>query len=819
MGGAIAAHVANAGVAVSLLDLAAAGDDRSALARGAIARMKKARPAPFMAPDAAQLVTVGNFEDDLELLAEADWICEAVVEKLAVKRDLYRRIDPARKPGSIVSSNTSTIPLARLIAGQSPAFAADFLVTHFFNPPRYMRLLEIVAGPATRPEAGARLAAFADIALGKDVVHCRDTPGFIANRIGIYWMTVAMSEALALGLTVEEADAIVGRPMGVPKTGIFGLADLTGIDLSPQVMRSMADLLPADDPFHAVYDEAGPLATLIREMVAGGYTGRKGKGGFYRLDTSGGTRVKQARDLASGAYRPVEKPRLASARARTLRELVSHPDKGGTYAWRVLAQTLSYVAGLVPEVTDDLASVDRAMKSGYAWKSGPFEQIDRLGVGWFAERLAAQGMAVPPLLAAADGAPLYREVDAELRVRTLEGGYRALARPVGTRPLADYKRARAPLAGNASASIWDIEDGVACLEFHSKMNAIDPNTMAMVRDAAKLDRQGFKALLVYNEGDNFSVGANIGLALFAANAAMWPLIEQTTKEGQDAFLALKYAPFPVVGAPSGMALGGGCEVLLHCDAVQAHAESYIGLVEVGVGFVPSWGGTKELLLRHLANEARAGGPMPAISAAFETIGRATVAGSAREAQKLLFLRPSDGVTMNRDRLLADAKERALAMVEGYRPPAKPEASLPGATARVALEMAVDGLVAQGRASAHDAVVAKALAGIVSGGDTDIVDTVSESDLLALERRAQMALVRTGPHARPSRAHAGDRQAAQELIPCKPIARPSRTSASSSTTFSRSTTTATCRASRSSRRTSWGLSSRRAPSSANSGCCR
>ena len=385
--------------------------------------------------------------------------------------------------------------------------------------------------------------------------------------------------------------------------------------------------------------------------------------------------------------------------------------------------------------------------------------------------------------------------------------------------LDDYKRGREPVSANPSASIWDIDDGVACLEFHSKMNAIDPRTIAMVRESAGLGAKGFEALVIYNEGGNFSVGANIGLALFAANAAMWPLIEQNAKEGQDAFLGLKYAPFPVVGAPSGMALGGGCEVLLHCDAVQAHAESYIGLVEAGVGLVPSWGGTKEMLLRNLAHAKRPGGPMPAISAAFETIGLAKVARSAREARKLLFLRRDDGITMNRDRLLPDAKERALALVDGYRPPNRSQASLPGATARIALEMAVDGLVAGGRASAHDAAVAKALAGIVSGGDTDIVDTVAEEDLLALERRAQMKLVRTGATLDRLEAHAGDRQAAAELIRCRPIAPPSTISASSSTTCSRSTSTAICRASRSSRRISWPPSSPRARSSARSGCCR
>ena len=742
MGSAIAAHVANAGIPVALLDLPAEGEDRNAISNGAITRMKKTDPAPFMASEAAKLITTGNFDDDLDLLGDADWICEAIVEKLDIKHALYRRIDPVRKPGGIVSSNTSTIPLHRLVEGQSDAFAADFLITHFFNPPRYMRLLEIIASEVTRPALRDRIAAFGDLLLGKDIVHCKDTPGFIANRIGIYWSIVAMSETLELGLSVEEADSIVGRPMGIPKTGIFGLADLTGIDLSPHVMRSMADMLPRDDPFHAVYDENGRLATLVQQMIESGYTGRKGKGGFYRLNKEGGKRVKEARDLTTGEYRPARKSHLASTRSRNLRDLVSHPDKGGTYAWRVLAKTLSYVASLVPEITDDIASIDRAMKSGYAWKNGPFEQIDQLGVGWLVERLEADGMLVPPLLAEANSAPVYREADTGVEVRTVTGSYTPVVRPEGMKRLSYYKHRRDPVSTNASATIWDIDDGVACLEFHSKMNSIDPQIIAMIREAGKIDKKGFKTLVVYNDGSNFSVGVNIGLALFAANAAMWALIEQNTKEGQDAFLGLKYAPFPVVGAPSGMALGGGCEVLLHCDAIQAHAESYIGLVEVGVGFVPSWGGTKEMLLRNLANSKRPGGPMPAISSTFETISLAKVARSAREAQKLLFLRDADGITMNRDRLLLDAKERALALAEGYAPPEKPEASLPGPTARIALEMAVDGFVANGKATAHDSEVTKALAWIVSGGDTDIVETVTEKDLLALERQAQMRLVKT-----------------------------------------------------------------------------
>ena len=405
-----------------------------------------------------------------------------------------------------------------------------------------------------------------------------------------------MREALAAGLTVEEADSIVGRPMGVPKTGIFGLADLTGIDLMPHVVRSMRALLPKGDPFHDVAEEGDALAKLIEGMIAHGYTGRKGKGGFYRLNESSGARVKEARDLQSGEYRTAEKPELASAKAAKdgLRALVTHPDKGGRYAWAVLSRTLCYAASLVPEISESVHDVDRAMRAGYAWKHGPFEQIDQLGAQWLADTLAGEGRPVPELLKTAGAGTFYRERGRDAEVRSPAGAYAAIAAAEGAFALADKKRGREPLAANPSASLWDIDDGVACLEFHSKMNSVDTQTMAMVREAAKIHERGFKALVIGNDGTNFSVGANIGLALFAANTAMWPVIEQTVREGQDTYLKLRYAPFPVVGAVAGMALGGGCEVLLHCDAVQAHAETYMGLVEVGVGIVPAWGGTKEL---------------------------------------------------------------------------------------------------------------------------------------------------------------------------------------------------------------------------------
>lgn len=741
MGAGIAAHMANAGVPVVLLDIVPEGAPRrSIIAETALQKLLKAEPAAFMHKRNARLVTTGNIEDHLELLADCDWIIEAVIERLDIKQSLYRKIDALRKPGSLVSSNTSTIPLDQLVAGMPAGFAEDFLITHFFNPPRYMRLLEIVAGERTHDGAMAALREFCDRRLGKGIVDCKDTPGFIANRIGIYWIQTAVLEAIRMGVSVEVADAVMGKPVGVPKTGVFGLSDLVGLDLMPHLMESMKSTLPAGDPFF----EVAELPPLIARMIADGYTGRKGKGGFYRINREGGGKVKEGIDLQSGEYRVSKKPVLESVAAAKQgpRALLEHPDEGGRYAWRVLSRVLSYAASLVPEINDHLYAVDEAMRLGYAWKYGPFELIDRIGGGWFAQRLRDEGLAVPPILEAAGERPFYRVEGGALQYFTLEGVYQDVPRADGVLLLSDIKRRGKPLAKNASAAVWDIGDGVACLEFTSKMNTMDPQIMGMIRKVVELvPIRGYKALVIHNEGSNFSAGANLGLLLFAANLAMWSEAEAMVKEGQETYMALKYAPFPVVGAPSGLALGGGCEILLHCDALQAHAETYVGLVEVGVGVVPGWGGCKELLTRWTQHKRRPGGPMPPVIKAFETISVATVAKSAAEAGDYLFLREGDGITMNRDRLLADAKARALAMVEGYTPPSPVELRLPGASARVAMEMAVEGFAKLGKVTPHDRVVAGALSEVLSGGDTDVTEPLTEEDLLALELKHFMRLAR------------------------------------------------------------------------------
>ncbi|WP_298608059.1 3-hydroxyacyl-CoA dehydrogenase/enoyl-CoA hydratase family protein [uncultured Thiothrix sp.] len=740
MGAGIAAHIANAGVPVVLLDIVPQGaTNRNVVAETAVEKLLKADPAAFMHKRNARLVTTGNIEDHMNLLADCDWIIEAIIERLDLKQNLYKKIDAVRRADAVVSSNTSTIPLHDLVAGLPASFAEQFMITHFFNPPRYMRLLEVASGAQTKAEVVQQVSQFCDLKLGKGVVGCKDSPGFIANRIGIYWIQTAILEAMNLGLTVEEADAVVGKPMGIPKTGVFGLSDLVGIDLMPHLMESLKRTLPAEDAFHA----KAIIPPVISKMIQEGYTGRKGKGGFYRLNRAGSEKIKESINLQSGEYGKSREGRLESvANTRKLADLVSYKDKGGEYAWKVLAQVLSYAASLVPEIADDIHSVDTAMRLGYNWKYGPFELIDQLGAKAFAERLAAEGSAVPPLLKlAAEVGSFYRVQDGKLQYLATTGQYQAIQRPAGVLLLEDIKRTSKPVAKNASASLWDIGDGVICLEFTSKMNAMDPQILAMIQQAIGIVSKDYKALVIYNEGSNFSVGANLGLLLFAANIASWDQIESMVKGGQDTYKAMKYAPFPIVGAPAGMALGGGCEVLLHCSALQAHAETYMGLVEVGVGVIPGWGGCKEMLQRWVTNKKRPGGLLPPVVKVFEMISTATVSKSAQEAQDYLFLRPSDAITMNRDRLLADAKAKALAMVEGYQVPEPIELNLPGATACTAMRMAVSDFRAMGKATPHDEVVSNELAYVLSGGSTDMVDKVSEDQLLQLERNAFMHLVR------------------------------------------------------------------------------
>jgi 3-hydroxyacyl-CoA dehydrogenase len=759
MGSGIAAQIANAGIPVVLLDIKL--PDKN-LAAAAVERMLKTDPAPFMHQKNAALITCGNLEDNLDLLKDVDWIIEVVLEDLKVKHATYEKLNAVRKTGSIISSNTSTIPLHTLAEPFGETFAKDFLITHFFNPPRYMRLLELVTSPKTRPDAVQTIREFCDVKLGKGVVSCHDTPGFIANRLGVFWMQAGINAAVEKNVPIEVADAVMSKPVGIPKTGIFGLIDLVGVDLMPKLADSMLSTLPQKDEYRSLYKDF----SFIHEMIKAGYTGRKGKGGFYRLDDK---RRKLSLNLeastfdAVSSYAPSEKePSLPSIEAgkQGLKAVVTSPDMGGVYAWDVLGPTLAYAASLVPEIAETIADVDEAMRLGYNWKKGPFQMIDDLGPAWFAEKLREMGRPVPALLEKLGAGNFYKIENGTLYYFGTDGLYHEVIRAKGVLLLEDIKRANKPIFKTSSAALWDIGERVLCLEFTGKMNAIDDQVFAVIDHALKITgpAKDFAALVVYNEGSAFSAGANLGLALFAANIALWPQIEELVSGGQRAYKALKFAPFPVVSAPSGIALGGGCEILLHSDHVQAHAETYCGLVEVGVGFIPGWGGCKEMILRYRDREQAAydtatkgqkiwfsprNTPMGAIRQAFETIATAKVAKSAADAKDIGYLRESDGITMNRDRLLYDAKVKALELAKDYAPPVmKEEIRLPGPSGKMALDLAVADLRKSGKASPYDVVVCEALARVLSGGEkADWTNPLKEDDIVKLERDEFMKLAK------------------------------------------------------------------------------
>jgi 3-hydroxyacyl-CoA dehydrogenase len=788
MGSGIAALAANAGVKVTLLDIVPNGaEDRNVLAKGGIEKQLKSGTPGFTHPRNAKRIVAGNLEDNLDALADADLIIEAVLEKIEVKQDVYRKIEAVRKEGSVVSSNTSTLPLAVLIQGMPERFQRDFMITHFFNPPRFMRLLEVTPSPTMDRKKYDAVCAFGDRVLGKGVVLCKDTPGFLANRIGVYWMTAGLLDAIRLGIRVEEADAVMGKPLGFPKTGMFGLYDLIGIDLMPLIAKAMLATLLENDAFRTLYS----LPPLVEKMIADGYTGRKGKGGFTRINkTADGKKTKEVIDLKTGEYRPEKKAKLESVDTAKagMAALFSHPDIGGQYAAQVMLKTLHYAASLIPEISDDIFSVDQAMQLGYNWKYGPFAMIDRLAIAGasgteiFAQQCEKFGLNVPPVIAEARGKKLYDKAGSARTQFNIGGKYTNLPKPEGSLMLDEVKLAQKPIKKNPSAQCWDLGDGILGLELTSKMNTWDPENLKMVQQLPDIvKREGFRGVVVGTDAEHFSFGANIGFFMLACNTASWWAISDMITQGQNAYMGLKYAPFPVVASLSGMALGGGCELLLHCDAVQAHMESYPGLVEAGIGVIPGWGGCKELVWRHMlaghaaqkamlsgtrsadgpreseaAGRTRGsssgggtpptpfigGGPMPAISKVFEYISMAKVGGSAEEARDMMILNSKSRISMNRARVLADAKSLCLELAENYTPPERVALRLPGASGAVALNMAVANFVASGKATAHDAVVSGALASVITGGGCDITQELHEEDVLKLEHDLFMELVHT-----------------------------------------------------------------------------
>lgn len=736
MGSGIAAQFANAGVPVDLIDIP--GPDtssRSAPARAGIDRQLKS--GGFMHPDAAGLVRPGNIEDDLGRLAEADWIVEAIVEKLDVKRDLYRKVEAARRKGSIVSSNTSTIPRADLVEGMGADFAADFLITHFFNPPRVMRLVEIVSAPDNPLAIVEKARVASETVLGKTVVDCRDTPGFIANRIGCYWLAVGALEAMRLGLTPEEADA-VNAAFGIPKTGVFGLLDLIGIDLIPQVWGSLMQSLPAGDVIHAFDLPGNPL---VRSMLEKGLFGRKSKAGFYRLAAD---KSREVMDLATGEYRAAVAvaPKILPGEGRDIAALVASDDRIGRYAWSVLSHVVCYSAENGPEIAADVGSVDVAMALGYAWKDGPFRLADACGVKAVTERLSAEGRNVPPLLASAvEQGGFYAEVGG-LPLITDGSGRRAETRRRSG--LAEAKATKQPMFGNDAASVWDLGDGVACFEMHTKMNSFAPAVFEVLEEAIERGGHDFGALVLGNDNPRaFSVGADLSFIVGMIRREDWQALDRYIARGQDLFLRLKYSGFPVVAAVQGFALGGGCELMLHADAVVAHAEINAGLPEAKVGLIPAWGGCTELLVR--AQQAGSGpkGPAATADAVFQTIFPGAVSSSALDARARGLVRGSDTIVMNPDQLHAAAIAIARETLRsGYQKPEPALVAVAGPSGKLGIMNMVHGARAAGSLSEHDVRVADILAEVLTGGPGgDLMRPMPEADMMALERAALLELVR------------------------------------------------------------------------------
>jgi len=771
MGAAIAGHLANAGIPVHLLDIVPRELTpeeekqgltlehprvRNRLAVKAVEQLVKTRPAPLFLPENAALITPGNLEDDLPRLAEADWIVEVVVERLDIKRDLLARVEQYRRPEAIVSSNTSGISINKMAEGRSLEFKQHFLGTHFFNPPRYMRLLEIIPADETLPEIVAFMKEFGERVLGKGVVLCKDTPNFIANRIGVYGMCTTMRAMLETGLSVEEVDALTGRALLRPKSASFRTLDMVGLDVLMHVAENVREAV--DDPAEKA---AFTVPDFLRQMVANRWLGDKTGQGFYKKVKTEKGRETLVLDYQSLEYRPRQKARFASLEAaktaggpdKQLQALLFGKDKGAQFAWRITKEVLVYAANKLGEIADDIQSVDEAMKWGFNWDLGPFELWDAIGVARIAERLRAEGETVPPvvekLLAAGSTSFYEKRAGTRYIFAPAAAAFEAERIPEGAVFLAPLKEQNKVLKSNAGASLIDLGDGVVCLEFHSKANSIGEDIGQMIKYAVKEVERNYEGLVIGNYGRHFSVGANLMLIYMEAEDDEWDELDLMVREFQNANMALKFCARPVVAAPHSMAVGGGCEVCLHSHRVNAHAETYMGLVEVGVGLLPAGGGCKELALRAMEVDIQptritVGGTntaQPLINRAFENIATARVSTSGPEAIKLGYLRPVDRITMHRDMVIGEAKKMVLQMAaDGFRPPRPQTIKAPGTSGYAALELAIESMRWANQISDHDAKIARKVARVLTGGEVTPGTPVSEQDLLDLEREAFLSLL-------------------------------------------------------------------------------
>ena len=735
MGGGIAAQIANAGIPVYLLDIS------SEIAKNACERIKKSRPPLLMKEDLSSLIHPGNIEDDLDHISDADWIVEAVVERIDIKKSIYAKIDSRRKESALVSSNTSSIPLKVLSENMSEDMKKVFCITHFFNPVRYMRLLELVITPINDRNRIKFLEKFCDEQLGKTVVICNDSPGFLGNRVGVYAMQVAMTEAFNLGLTVEEADAIFGRPMGIPKTGVFGLYDLIGIDLMADVLKSFIKELPLSDPFH----EVGQELPLIKKLIEDGYTGRKGKGGFFRMNKENNQKILESLNYKNYSYHKSKKINLSLPDLMDLDHLLNRGDIYSQYAWNIIKKTILYASALVPDVTENFNDIDDAMRCGFNWQKGPFEILHEIGVTEFLKKLDSSDK-IPVFLQSLqkNNISLFALEKNELYHYNISRGLIPVARQDGIISLADKKKISKPLYSNDSISLWEFNEQshFICAEFHTKANALDQRSAEGLLRAHDLCQNNFDGIVIANDGMQFSAGVNLNVFLDMALKKEWKEIDSFLNQFQQACTQLRYAPFPVVAAPSGLAIGGGYEVVAQTDYVAAHSNSVLGLVEPLVGLIPAGGGCKEMLRRWSNDPKSKEDPNYASMQVFNILGYALTMDSPDKAKEYKFLEKDDFMVMSRDRLIAEADKKIALVKESYTAPKKTIFNLPGPSVMPAMIEILETLFNSNKIKDHGLTVGKKLGFMLSGGNTDISQPLSEQQLLDLERAVFLELIET-----------------------------------------------------------------------------
>jgi 3-hydroxyacyl-CoA dehydrogenase len=770
MGARIAAHFANAGVPSLLLDMVppdADGPARNKFAAAGLDGARKSKPAAFFEASLSRLVTIGNFDDDLKRLADVDWIIEAIVENLDIKRSLLKKVEAIRKPGTIVTTNTSGLPVAKIAEGFSEDFRRSWFGTHFFNPPRYMRLLELIPTPDADPALMDAVSHFCDAQLGKGVVLAKDTPNFIGNRIGTFSVLNVMRLMQEMDLSVEEVDALTGQTVGWPRSATFRTIDLVGLDILGHVVSNMTQ---------NVHDERSELQVpaFFRQMLERKWLGDKTKGGFYKKLKGGGKEdERMALDWKTLEYHPRQKPKFAAldmaknveetgARIRMLLGLDGGAspkgDKASNFLWAALSDLWTYSANRIPEISNSVVEIDRAMHLGFNWELGPFQLWDAAGVEATVARMKKEGRPVAAnveKLLASDGRSWYEDDPMTPSGRAYfdldHGSFKPVAVPAGVWSVEVAKKSNYVVKKNSGASLIDLGDGVGCIQFHSKMNALGADIISLILQTLKPGGpgDGFEAFVITNDAQNFSVGANLMLLLMSIQEEEWDDVDLAIRQFQGMTQAIKFSPKPVVSAAFGLALGGGCEISLHTAARQPHAELYMGLVEVGVGLLPGGGGCKEMLLRAVDSAAsiRPDGRgesvevMEAMKKAFETIATAKVSTSAEEARGLGFLSSSDGITMNRERVLSDAKARALELVRtGYEPPVmRTDIPAPGENILAALKMGVYLMQQGGFISDHELKLGTKIAEVLCGGNVTPGTPVSEQYLLDLEREGFKSL--------------------------------------------------------------------------------